>query len=160
MGENKMKKICFTSSSGGHFNQLNILMNRYNEYEQVIITEKTSFVENELKYKNKYLFDVINRNEKLFFIKFAIYTIKMLLIMIKEKPDIVISTGALLTVPVCYIGKILGAKVIFIESFAKVNTPTLSGRLVYKISDKFIVQWEDMLKCYNSDKVEYGGTIY
>lgn len=154
------KKICFTSSSGGHFNQLNILMNKYIGYEQVIITEKSNFAESELRCKNKYLFNTINRNEKLFLIKFITYSIKILYILLKERPKLIISTGALLTVPVCYIGKILGFKVVFIESFAKVKTPTLSGRLVYKIADKFIVQWEDMVKFYGEDNVEYGGTIY
>ena len=155
-----MKKICFTSSSGGHFNQLNIVMNKYNMYEQVIITEKTSFAENELKNKNKYLFNIINRKEKLFPIRFIVNSIKILFILMKERPDIIISTGALLTVPVCYIGKLLGAKVIFIESFAKVNTPTLSGKLVYKIVDRFIVQWEELLDYYDHEKVKFGGTIY
>lgn len=158
--DNKMKKICFASSSGGHFNQLNILIKNYNEYEHFIITEKTTFSENELKNKNKYLFNTINRSENLFFVKFIMYSIKLLCILIKERPDVVISTGALLTVPVCYICKFLGAKIIFIESFAKVKTPTFSGQLVYKIADKFIVQWDDMLEFYNNGKAEYGGTVY
>ena len=69
-------------------------------------------------------------------------------IFLKERPDFVISTGALATIPMCIIAKIFRKKVIFIESFAKVNSPTLTGKLIYKFADQFYVQWEDMLKVY------------
>ena len=49
-------------------------------------------------------------------------------------------------------------KVIFIESFAKKKTRTLSGRIVYPIATVFIVQWEEMLKFY--PKAKYFGGIY
>ena len=76
----------------------------------------------------------------------------------KIKPDVIISTGAHTAVPMCYIAKLFGKKVIFIESFAKTSTPTLSGRMIYPISDLFIVQWEGMKEHY--PKAVYGGSIY
>lgn len=69
-------------------------------------------------------------------------------ILIKEKPDLIISSGAAVAVPFFYIGKIFGAKVIYIEVFDRYNKPTLTGRLVYPIADKFIVQWEEEKKVY------------
>ncbi|KKY02178.1 hypothetical protein VN21_04580 [Paraclostridium benzoelyticum] len=154
-------KICFTSSSGGHFNQLLILSEKYNEFEKFFITEKTNFSQQELKNEKKFMFNVINRKEKNFKKKFIRLSLSIFKILFKERPDLIISTGALITVPVCYIGKILGSKVIFIESFAKVNSPTLSGKLVIKIADEFIVQWKELEREYNNEnKVKYGGTIY
>ena len=79
-------------------------------------------------------------------------------IFIKEKPDFVICTGALATIPMCLIAKVFRKKVIFIESFAKINSPTLTGRLVYKFADQFYVQWKEMLKFY--PKAIYKGGIY
>jgi len=58
----------------------------------------------------------------------------------------------------CYIGKIFGSKIIFIETFANSKTKTLSGKIVYKIADTFIVQWEDMKKLY--PKAICAGWIY
>ena len=58
----------------------------------------------------------------------------------------------------CYIGKLFGSKIIFIETFANRNSKTLSGRLVYPIANLFIVQWENMLKLY--PKAILGGWIY
>lgn len=153
-------KICFTSSSGGHFNQMYKISLEYNNFDKVFITEETNYSKKVLENKSTYFFKIMNRKEKFFYIKFINNIIKSFKILRNEKPDLIISTGALITVPVCLVGKIMGAKIIFIESFAKVNTPTLSGKIVSRFSDKIIVQWEEMMDCYENKNVEYGGTIY
>ena len=56
------------------------------------------------------------------------------------------------------IGKLLGSKIIFIETFANSQSKTKTGSLVYKFADLFIVQWEEMLKLYPN--AVYGGWIY
>ena len=70
--------------------------------------------------------------------------------------DVVIATGAHTTVPICYIAKLFGKKVIFIETFANITTKTLSGKLVYPIADLFLVQWEEMLELYPNAKYRGG----
>ncbi|MGN1310753.1 MAG: PssD/Cps14F family polysaccharide biosynthesis glycosyltransferase [Clostridia bacterium] len=87
-----------------------------------------------------------------------LYCIKSLILYIKIRPKYIISTGTHTAVSMCYIGKVFGSKIIFIETFANRNTKTLSGRMVYPIADLFIVQWEEMLKLYS--KAVYGGAIY
>jgi UDP-N-acetylglucosamine:LPS N-acetylglucosamine transferase len=69
-------------------------------------------------------------------------------LMRKERPDLIISTGAAVAVPFFYIGKLYGAKLIYIEVFDRIDKPTVTGKLVYPIVDKFIVQWEEMKKVY------------
>lgn len=151
-----MKKVCFTASSGGHFEQLTMLNPLIKKYQSFVITEKTNY---EINLKEQiYYVDQINRHEKSFLFKFIKLFIKSLKIYLKEKPDVIISLGALSTFPICIIGKFFGKKVIFIESFAKVTSPTLTGKLVYKFADLFIVQWEDLKKIY--PKSTYGGGIY
>ena len=68
------------------------------------------------------------------------------------------STGAHTAGPMCCIGKIFGSKIIFIESMANITTKTITGRLIYKFADLFIVQWESMLSLY--PKAKYGGWIF
>ena len=75
---------------------------------------------------------------------------------LKEKPDVVITTGALVSYPFCLLEKARGGKVIYIESFARVTEPSLTGKLVHKHADLFLVQWEDMLD-YFPDAVLGGG---
>lgn len=142
-----MKKVLFTASSGGHFEQLMMLRELIDEYDSVVLTEKTKY---KVKVDNAKLYTVcqINRKELLFIFKFIYIFFKSLAIIIKEKPDVIISLGALSTVPACLIMKMMRRKVIFIESFAKIDSPTLTGRLVYKFADLFLVQWESMKKFY------------
>lgn len=152
-----MKKVLFTASSGGHFEQLMMLKELMNEYDSVVLTEKTKY---KVKVDNVKLYTVcqINRKELLFIFKFIYIFFKSLSIIIKEKPDVVISLGALSTVPACFIMKLMRKKVVFIESFAKIDSPTLTGRLVYKFADLFLVQWESMKKFYPN--AEYKGGLY
>ena len=60
----------------------------------------------------------------------------------------IISSGAAVAVPFFYIGKMMGAKVVYIEVFDRYKKATLTGKLVYPIVDKFIVQWEEEKKVY------------
>ena len=65
-----------------------------------------------------------------------------------EKPDLIISCGAAPAVPFFYLGKLMGAKLIYIEVFDRIDKPTMTGKMVYPLVDKFIVQWEEQKKVY------------
>jgi len=80
-------------------------------------------------------------------------------ILLKERPEAVISTGGgEIAVPFCYVGKLLGAKVIFIETVARVTTRSAAGKLIYPLADLFLVQWETLLKKYGK-KAQYWGIV-
>lgn len=152
-----MKKICFIASTGGHFEQLMMLKPLMNKYESFIVTEKTDYSVAKNSKKIYYL-NQVNRNEKTFILKMLMNSLNTARIFLKEKPDVVISTGALATIPMCILSKIFKKKLIFIESFAKVNSPTLTGKLLSRFADQFYVQWNDMLKIYPN--AIYKGGIY
>ena len=76
----------------------------------------------------------------------------------KIRPKYIVTTGTHTAVPMCYLGKIFGSKIIFIETFANSKSKTLSGRMIYPIANLFIVQWKEMLELY--PKAVYGGSIY
>ena len=152
-----MKKICFAASSGGHFEQLMMLKPLMDEHNSFIITEKTKY-EISLNGITTYYISQVNRKETSCAFKLIKNSINSLKIFIKEKPDLVISTGALSTIPICLIAKIFRKKLVFIESFAKINSPTLTGKLLYKFADQFYVQWENMKEFYPN--AIYKGGIY
>lgn len=151
-----MKKICLISSSGGHFEQL-LMLKKLNG-NLFVVTEKTKY--NKSNNKINYYLKQVNRKEILFPVYMIINFFKSSLIFIKEKPDVIISTGALATIPMIIIGHIFNKKIIFIESFAKISSPTLTGKFIYKhnLYNQFYVQWESMLKFY--PKAIYKGGIY
>lgn len=150
-------KICFAASSGGHLEQISMLYPMMEKYSCFILTEKTLY-ESKQKDIKSYNVTQINRHEILFFYKIFLVLFQTLIIFIKEKPDVVISTGALATVPICLLAKLFRKKIIFIESFSKITSPTITGKLMYKIADLFIIQWEELKKFY--PKAIYGGGIY
>lgn len=142
-----MKKVCFAASSGGHYEQLLMLKPLMEKYDSFILTEKTKYSTEIKNIKSYYLLQV-NRKEKLFILKMTWNTFKSVFFFIKERPDVVITTGVLSTIPMCLIAKIFGRKLVYIESFAKINSPTETGKFLYKFADRFYVQWETMLKYY------------
>ena len=150
-------KICFAASSGGHYEQLLMLKPLMEKYDSFIVTEKTSY-KTEVKNKRTYYLCQVNRKEKTFIPRMVVNLFKSVKIYLTEKPDVVICTGVLATIPICLIAKLFGKKLIYIESFAKVTSATGTGKLLYKFADQFYVQWESMLKIY--PKAIYLGGIY
>lgn len=150
-------KICFTASSGGHLEEITCLRDLCQDRDSFLITEECG----ELKTAwndDVYFVPQINRKEKGFLLHFIKLFFKANRIIKKEKPDYIISTGALATYPVCVIGKLRKVKVIYIESFARVDEASLTGKLMYPIADLFLVQWEEMLEIF--PKATYGGGIF
>ncbi|GAE27466.1 polysaccharide biosynthesis protein CpsF [Halalkalibacter wakoensis JCM 9140] len=155
----KRKKVLFISSIGGHLTQLLQLKPLFEEYDYHLVTEKSTITEELKKEHPTSLLVYGARNYPVSYLfKFSYNCLKSLLIFLKERPDVVVTTGVHTAVPMCYIAKLFRKKVVFIESFAKTTTPTLSGKLVYPIADLFIVQWESMKEVY--PKAVYGGSIY
>lgn len=143
--KNKDIKVCLVGSSGGHLTHLYMLKDFWKDKKRFWVTfdkkDAQSILEDEEKY---YCYYPTNRNI-INLIKNTILAIKVLK---KEKPDLIISSGAAVAVPFFYIGKLMGAKTVYIEVFDRIDKPTLTGKLVYPVTDKFIVQWEEMKKVY------------
>lgn len=148
-------KIFLVASSGGHFEQITMLKPLKKYFSLVFITEKVPYT---LQSEDTFFVSQINRKEKLFLFKFLIALYRALKLILKEKPSAIISTGALSSLPFLIVGKLLRKKIIFIESYAKSDSPTLTGKIVYRFADLFIVQWESMKNIY--PKAKYLGSIY
>ena len=149
-------KLVFAASSGGHYEQLMMLKPLMERHDSCVVTEKTSY--NAKSDIRTYYMVLVNRKELLFIPKMIVNSIRALRILRKEKPDAIICTGVLAMIPLCILGKKKGCKLIYLESFAKVTSATLSGKLLYKYADRFYVQWESMLEIF-PDAV-YKGGIY
>lgn len=138
-------KVCLVGSSGGHLTHLYMLKPFWNNKDRFWVTfdkeDARSLLKNEKMYSCYY---PTNRSLKAL-IKNTIIAIKVLA---KEKPDLIISSGAAVAVPFFYLGKLFGAKLIYIEVFDRIDKPTMTGKIVYPIADKFVVQWEEQKQVY------------
>lgn len=138
-------KVCLVGSSGGHLTHLYLLRKFWEKEDRFWVTFQKEDAVSILKEEQIYpCYYPTNRNLKNL-LKNTFLAIKILK---KERPDLIISSGAAIAVPFFYIGKLFGAKTVYIEVFDRIDKPTLTGKLVYPITDKFIVQWEEMKKVY------------
>ena len=156
-----MKKVLFISSTGGHLNELLQLSPLFEKYDYHIITEKdktNEYLQDKYEGKVSYLPYGTRSHMITYIIKYLYLIIKTFFLYFKIRPKVIVTTGTHTAGPMCYLGKIFGSKIIYIETYANINKKTATGRLIYPIADLFIVQWEEMLNIY--PKAIYGGQIF
>ena len=138
-------KICLVGSSGGHLTHLYMLKPFWKDKNRFWVTFDKEDARSLLKDEKVYpCYFPTNRNIK----NLIRNTFLAIRVLKKEKPDLIISSGAAVAVPFFYLGKLFGTKTIYIDVFDRINKPTLTGKLVYPVTDRFIVQWEEMKKVY------------
>ena len=149
----KRAKLCMISSSGGHYEQLSMLKPLGEKYDLFWVTEKTDYKGN----ADYYLAQTGSKDIWMIF-KMLGNCFATLRFWLKEKPSAVITTGTVVALPVCFLAKLCRKKVIYIETFARVRDCTRAGKLMYKIADLFIYQWEYLEEFYPNGV--FGGSIY
>lgn len=156
-----MKKVLFISSTGGHLKELLELKSLFSKYDSYLITEKTkSTINLKKEYGKKMGYLIFGTKDHMltYPFKLLLNCFKSLYYFIKFRPKYIVTTGAHTAGPICLIGKIFGSKIIFIETMANSSKKTITGSILYKFADLFIVQWESMLEFYPN--AIYAGFIF
>ena len=136
------RRVLFVASTGGHLNELMQLQSMFDKYDFNLITEKTkSNLWLKDKYKNKVYFLTYGTKDHMLSYPFKLLwnCIKSVYLFFKIHPDYIVTTGVHTAGPICLISKFFGTKIIFIETFANISTKTVTGKLLYPVSDLFIV---------------------
>jgi UDP-N-acetylglucosamine:LPS N-acetylglucosamine transferase len=147
-------KICLAASAGGHLTQLLKLAQSWAGCEAVFVTTGEAVAGELAKLGAVYVVGECNRSMPLK--TFCVFW-RCAKIVLKEQPDVILSTGAAAGCMVCFLGKISGAKVIWIDSITNTERLSLSGRMVRHIADLFLVQWPQLAAKYKN--VEYVGSV-
>lgn len=154
-----MKKVMFICSAGGHLTEVLKISKLFKKYHYVLVTEKNKL---SLNLQDNYNIEFLKYGSRAYPFKFIFVFIinffKSIYLFFKYQPDLIYTTGAHTCVVMCYLAKIFRKKIIFVEVFDRTMTPTLSGKMVYRIADVFIVQHEELLSKYK--KAKYIGGIY
>lgn len=153
MKQTQRKKICLISSSGGHYEQLRMLASLEEDHDIFWVTERSNYVSN-----SDYYLIQTGMKDKLFPFKMLINLLKTIGIWFKERPDYVITTGAMVVVPMALLAKLFRKRLVYIETYARVYDGTRTGSLLYKYADLFIIQWKQLKEVYPNAK--YGGSLY
>lgn len=151
-----IKKVCIPTSSGGHLTHMMMIKDVFKEFDRVWVTFNKEDANSQLKNeKVYYCYYPTNRN----IINLIKNTFVAWKVLKKEKPDMIISSGAAISIPFFFLGKVFfHSKCVYIEVFDRINKGTIAGKFCYRFADLFIVQWKEQLKVYPNGK--YFGSIF
>ncbi len=147
-------KVCLISTTGGHLVQIQMLRDAFEPHDHYFVTVDSDFSRELLRGERAYYITQILREPA----RFILNSYKALGILRKERPDAIVTTGAGDVLPTCFLGKSMGSRIVFLETFARVREPSLVGRFLAPIADLVLVQWKPMLQHYG--KAVYSGPIY
>lgn len=158
MKQKKRKtRVCLVASQGGHIEELWQIKELREKYSYYLVVPKTTWTE-KLECKKVFIHDLNRRNVATKALSGIRMFVEQIPILLKNETDAVVTTGAAVAIPICFYAKILGKKVIYIESMARINSPSRTGKIIYKFADLFVVQWRELTKYY-PDAI-YGGRVY
>lgn len=162
-------KICLECAEGGHLDEMMSLMDAFKGHDIFLVTVKAESTKDLAKRfrvyypRNQYKVRGRSRAVQQMWILLveSLYLIKLLFacfwILLKERPKAIVTVGGGATIPLCYLGKLLRTKIIYIVSLARTQTLPSTAKLTYPIADLFLVQWESLLKKY--PKAKYWGKV-
>ena len=159
-----MKKVLINLGMGGHTSQilrLVGLLGPHYRYTYVLgHDDQTSL--RKIKFPGK-VYTMLNprlmKDKSLFWIvlKMIPATISAFRVLWRSRASVIISAGPSMAIPLLWLGKLMGIKTIFIESWVRVHHGSITGRLVYPVADLFLVQWPTMKKVY--PRAVYAGRL-
>lgn len=137
-----MKKIVAVASSGGHFVQLRIILGLLEKNGvKNIVTVATFINKCGAVYNSDYCVADVSRSSVSSVFKTAFQSFK---IIYKERPSLIISTGALPGLIFLIIGRCFGVKTIWVDSVANPEKISLSGKVASYISNITLTQWKHL----------------
>lgn len=147
-------KVCIPTSSGGHLTHMRMLMPVLEKAaDRFWVTFDKEDANTALAGERVYhCFFPTNRNIP----NLVRNTLLAIKVLRKERPDLIVSSGAAVAVPFFLVGRLLGAKTVYVEVFDRVDKPTMTGRMLNGVSDLFVVQWPEMESVYRR-AVDLGG---
>ncbi len=151
----KRIRIAVASSTGGHLVEARRLACVYEKHEHFFFTFSGGVADELSRSCDVVAIPNIHRSRPYSWIRGMLMSF---LVVMKRRPDVVLTTGAGIVIFFCIFSKLAGAKLIFIESMASVDRPTLTARVLYPFSDLFIVQWPGLLSYF--PKARYLGRLF
>lgn len=103
----------------------------------------------------KYMVPQFDRNP----LKIAIVLWKVLKAFRRERPRLVLSTGSEIAIPVFLMARFFRARTVFIETITRIESPSLTARILYPFADRFYVQNRESLKAFGPRAEYHGGIV-
>lgn len=132
------KKICIVSSCGGHLSEVRMHRAAYGKYPHFYVVNEKIGLPDDMK--DRTYFVTLFERDLNFFVNLA----EAWKILRKERPQLILTTGAGIAVPFALCARLLRIPVIFLETLNRVHQPSLTARIMYYLADRFFYQWEGL----------------
>lgn len=147
-----MPKVCVVSSCGGHLTEVRCLLPAYGQMPHFYVLNDKALLPADMVDRT-YFIAHSERDWKLLLNVWEAFTI-----LRKERPDVILSTGAGAVVPFAIVGRLLfRTRVVFVETVTRVDRPSMTGRIMYRLAHRFFYQWKSLARYYR--KGIYGGPL-
>jgi len=148
---NRQRRVLAVASSGGHWVQLLRLRPAFEGHEMVYLTSDEGY-RGDVAPARFHLVRDANRWNK---VALALCALKVLWVVLRERPDVIISTGAAPGYLAIRFGRLVGARTIWLDSVANAEQLSMSGRLATATADLCLTQWPHLA----DGPVRYGGAV-
>ena len=145
-------KICIVSSCGGHLTEVRCLKPAFEGYEHFYVLNEKVALPSDMEGKTLF----ITHAERDWRILKNVW--EAIAILARERPQVILSTGAGPVVPFALIGRLFfGTRVVFVETITRIDRPSLTARLMYYLANDFFYQWQSLRRFF--PKGRYGGAL-
>ena len=151
MARRPTARICIVSSCGGHLTEVRTLKAAYEKYDHFYIINEAIMLPADMQ--GRTFFIRHSERDLLFFVNLW----EAWRILRRERPDLILSTGAGPIVPFALTGILLGIPSIFIEDMSRVAGPSMTARIMYYLADRFLYQWPALGRFFPNGV--YGGPL-
>lgn len=132
-----MAKVCIVSSCGGHLTEARCLMPAYAGLPHFYVLNDKALLPPDMQGRTYF----IAHSERDW--RFLLNLWEAFRILKRERPTVILSTGAGPAVPFALVGRLLfRTRVVFVETITRTRRPSLTGRIMYRLSHEFFYQWE------------------
>lgn len=135
--------LLLVCSSGGHLLQLHALREAWEDFSRLWVTFDKSDARSLLSHEDVvYAYGPTNRS-----VKNLVRNLWLAWRVLRRvRPHVVLTTGAGVAVPFAWVGRLLGARIVYVESFTRIESPSLSCRLIAPVAERLYVQWPELAR--------------
>jgi UDP-N-acetylglucosamine:LPS N-acetylglucosamine transferase len=149
---NREPRLIAAASGGGHWIELLRLKRAFEGWDVVYVSMFENYV-SAIPGARYYTVPDASRFDKLAFFKVAL---KAFRIMLKERPDAIVTTGSAPMLWFLIFGRLIGAKTLWIDSIAQAEKMSSSGRIAKKLATVAVAQWPEVAR---DEDIEYWGAV-
>ncbi|WP_439532568.1 PssD/Cps14F family polysaccharide biosynthesis glycosyltransferase [Polymorphobacter sp.] len=134
--------ICIVSSCGGHLTEVRALLPAYQDYRHYYVLNDRALLPEDMIGRTHF----ITHSERDW--KFLVNLWEAWRILRAERPRIILSTGAGPAVPFALVGRLLGCRIVFVESVTRITAPSMTGKLMHRLAHDFFYQWPQLARFF------------